>query len=268
MDAKKTGELIRAMRNEKNMTQQDLADILHVSAPAVSKYENGRGFPDISLLEPLSEALGITVSELLSGEREEIPDKQEEAVRDVIRQSALQKETARKKVHRWICAAICILVAVLLYIVVVNRPVRMTMIDCNETQAEYRLSSNRIAYTSYINENGKVRRITTHNFHRIPDETWHFILMWAHDDYGLTFITSITADQATPVSLDEDPVAGPMLPMNWIEEAELNHQEQIIGIDRDHSAEFPLEYYLENKDFHIIVTARRYGWSEHDPDYE
>ena len=50
------------------MTQEDLADRIYVSSKAVSKWETGQGFPDISLLEPLAQALGISVIELLSGE--------------------------------------------------------------------------------------------------------------------------------------------------------------------------------------------------------
>ena len=50
------------------MTQEELAERIHVSGKAVSKWETGQGFPDISLLEPLAKALGISVIELLSGE--------------------------------------------------------------------------------------------------------------------------------------------------------------------------------------------------------
>lgn len=63
-----TGETIKRLRKQKNMTQQDLADILGVSDKAVSKWETGKGLPDISLIEPISKALNISVIELLSGE--------------------------------------------------------------------------------------------------------------------------------------------------------------------------------------------------------
>ncbi len=67
MDNYVTGTTIRGLREAKGMTQEDLAEHIHVSAKAVSKWETGRGFPDISLLEPLAAALGISVIELLSG---------------------------------------------------------------------------------------------------------------------------------------------------------------------------------------------------------
>ena len=68
MDRYVTGAVIKRLREGKKMTQEDLADRIHVSSKAVSKWETGAGFPDISLLEPLAEALGISVIELLSGE--------------------------------------------------------------------------------------------------------------------------------------------------------------------------------------------------------
>ncbi|MBR3019333.1 MAG: helix-turn-helix domain-containing protein [Clostridia bacterium] len=67
MDHYVTGAVIKALREKQRMTQADLAAKLCVSDKAVSKWENGRGFPDISLIEPLAKALRISVPELLSG---------------------------------------------------------------------------------------------------------------------------------------------------------------------------------------------------------
>ena len=67
MDHYVTGATIRALREKYHMTQAELAAKLCVSDKAVSKWENGRGFPDVSLLEPLSGALHISVPELLCG---------------------------------------------------------------------------------------------------------------------------------------------------------------------------------------------------------
>lgn len=68
MDRYITGSVIRRLRESKNMTQEGLAQELHVSSKAISKWETGQGLPDISLLEPLAQALGISVIELFSGE--------------------------------------------------------------------------------------------------------------------------------------------------------------------------------------------------------
>ena len=71
MDAEKTGKLIRELRTEKALTQQELASALHVSQTAVSKWESGKSLPDISLLEPLSEVLGVSIADLVMGESAE-----------------------------------------------------------------------------------------------------------------------------------------------------------------------------------------------------
>ena len=62
-----TGGAIRALREKKGFTQKQLAERLMVSDKAVSKWETGRGLPDVTLLEPLAAVLGVSVAELLSG---------------------------------------------------------------------------------------------------------------------------------------------------------------------------------------------------------
>lgn len=71
MDQIKIGKFIAENRKLKNMTQSELAERLGVSDRTISKWETGRGIPELSLLEPLSEILDITVSELLKGEKVE-----------------------------------------------------------------------------------------------------------------------------------------------------------------------------------------------------
>ena len=65
MDSIRTGELIRALRMELGMTQQQLAQRLHVGDKAVSKWERGAGCPDVSLLPSLAEALGVGLDSLM-----------------------------------------------------------------------------------------------------------------------------------------------------------------------------------------------------------
>ena len=68
MDHYVTGAAIRSLREKHRMTQAELAEKLCVSDKAVSKWENGRGFPDVSLLESLSKVLHVSVPELLCGQ--------------------------------------------------------------------------------------------------------------------------------------------------------------------------------------------------------
>ena len=63
-----TGTTIRTLREKRGYTQKQLAEQLLVSDKAVSKWETGKGLPDISLLEPLAKALGVSIAELLRGE--------------------------------------------------------------------------------------------------------------------------------------------------------------------------------------------------------
>ena len=71
MEAKEFGRFIAGMRKEKKMTQAELAEKIHVTDKAVSRWERGLGFPDIQTIEPLAQALGISVLELMRSERQE-----------------------------------------------------------------------------------------------------------------------------------------------------------------------------------------------------
>lgn len=67
MDRYVTGAMIRRLREARGMTQPELAQKLFVSDKTVSKWETGRGLPDITLLEPLADALSVSVIELMAG---------------------------------------------------------------------------------------------------------------------------------------------------------------------------------------------------------
>lgn len=105
MNAQKTGSLIAAIRKEQNRTQQDLANELGVSSAAISKWERGIGFPDVSLIEPLAASLGITIAELFKGERIENGDanEYENLLSDVVKVSK-NEISMKKKISNWIIA--------------------------------------------------------------------------------------------------------------------------------------------------------------------
>ena len=67
MDAKKIGSYIAKKRKEQNMSQRELAQHLHITDKAISKWERGLSFPDITILIPLSELLNISLYDLLTG---------------------------------------------------------------------------------------------------------------------------------------------------------------------------------------------------------
>jgi len=68
MNSYVTGATIRGLRESRKLTQAELADRIGVSSKTVSKWETAKGLPDISLLQPLAQALGISVIELMNGE--------------------------------------------------------------------------------------------------------------------------------------------------------------------------------------------------------
>lgn len=96
MDAKATGGLIARRRKEQNWSQGDLAERLHVTDKAVSKWETGRGLPSVDLLEPLAEALDLTVSELLSG-RELTPEELPKAAEAQVMESMERERRMRRR---------------------------------------------------------------------------------------------------------------------------------------------------------------------------
>ena len=115
MDKKKIGKFISALRREKGMTQRELAERLHVSDRTISKWERGAGVPDASLMIGLSDLLGITVNELLTGERSADKNYTPEAKEEMKEAAAviIQHMKARQKVLRNKVIAVVLLIALL-----------------------------------------------------------------------------------------------------------------------------------------------------------
>ena len=122
MNAQKTGSLIAAIRKEQNRTQQDLANELGVSSAAISKWERGIGFPDVSLIEPLATSLGISIAELFKGERIENGDvnEYENLLSDVVKVSK-NEISKKKKISNWIIAITVAVLYLLISIITQKR---------------------------------------------------------------------------------------------------------------------------------------------------
>lgn len=84
MDQIKIGKFIAELRKSKNMTQEQLGEKLGVSFKTISKWENGRGMPELSTLRPLSEELEVSINEILSGERLNKQDYQEKLEENIV----------------------------------------------------------------------------------------------------------------------------------------------------------------------------------------
>lgn len=117
MDNIKTGAFIKALRTELGLTQRELAERLHITDRAVSKWERGLSAPGIDLLEPLAEALGVSVTELLRGRR--TPEAEQTAAADVLavldysRGEVTRKVSAVQKKYLGLLAGILVLLLLL-----------------------------------------------------------------------------------------------------------------------------------------------------------
>lgn len=118
MDNKKFGEFIAGLRKEKGYTQSQLAEILCVTDKAVSKWERGVGFPDIKLIEPLSEALGVSILEIMQSEKAVTADISKEnasdAIANVIDVVEYQRKIERKNIV--IGAGVTLILVMLLFL--------------------------------------------------------------------------------------------------------------------------------------------------------
>jgi len=121
VEQEKIGEFIAAQRKEKGMTQKQLGDALKISDKTVSKWECGKGLPDISIIMPLCELLNISVNELLSGEHlteDSYPEKAEENMMQLIQETENQKRDSTRRYYfrtaAWILGNLLILLALIM----------------------------------------------------------------------------------------------------------------------------------------------------------
>lgn len=106
MDQEKIGKFIYECRKNKNITQMELASKLLVSNRAVSKWENGLSMPDVALFNPLCEILGVSINELLAGEKNVNDDK--------ITLEAIKYYNGKTKRRRFIMTSIILLVGIIM----------------------------------------------------------------------------------------------------------------------------------------------------------
>ena len=101
MNQEKIGKFIACLRKEKKLTQEQLAQKLGVTSKSISRWENGKTMPDVSLFEPLCKELDITINELLSGEKideNEYQEKFEENVLNTINYANKKLDTSKNQI--------------------------------------------------------------------------------------------------------------------------------------------------------------------------
>lgn len=96
MDQNKSGKFIAKLRKEKNMTQEQLAEKMGVSINAVSRWERGLSFPDVSLYRKLCKELDINIEELINGEKDKSEEAKEKAIISTIKETNKIKNNSKK----------------------------------------------------------------------------------------------------------------------------------------------------------------------------
>ena len=109
MDQIRIGKFIAASRKSKGLTQRQLADALSISDKTISKWECGKGLPEVSLMLPLCAALELTVNDLLSGERVSEVDYQKKAERNMMNLMKENEENRKRMALSVITVAITVI---------------------------------------------------------------------------------------------------------------------------------------------------------------
>ena len=119
MDQIRIGKFIAESRKARNLTQRQLADALSISDKTISKWECGKGLPEVSLMLPLCAALDITVNDLLSGEKVSSADYQKKAEGNMINLMK-ENEENKKRMALSIITGVITVIAVCALIVIVS----------------------------------------------------------------------------------------------------------------------------------------------------
>lgn len=134
MDTAAIGAFIKQLRKEKELTQKELAEMLHITDRAVSKWERGLSAPDLALLEPLSEIFGVTISELILGQRDETKtvSTNETVIKELITFSynEIKDKFSFMKKKFYMKVLICFLSAITLFLLAVQINGNGFGIDC------------------------------------------------------------------------------------------------------------------------------------------
>ena len=125
MNQDKTGKFIAKCRKDKNMTQEQLAEKMGVSINAVSKWERGLSFPDVSLYKKLCDELNINIEELVNGEKDNSEKAKEKAIISTINETNKIKKNSKKLL--FILSAIFILIVLVL--IYYNRKLKVNLVN-------------------------------------------------------------------------------------------------------------------------------------------
>ena len=116
MDQQKIGRFLKELRKEKNLTQEQLAEILNVSGRSVSRWETGNNMPDLSVLVELSEFYNVDIKEIIDGERESenMNIEEKETIEKIVEYAETEKHQKAGKLNKYFVLGLTCIVIVLL----------------------------------------------------------------------------------------------------------------------------------------------------------
>lgn len=117
MNQLRIGKFIAKLRHEKDLTQEQFGSKIGVSGKTISRWENGNYMPDISLLDPISKELGVTISELLKGQRIEKEDLLDQSNKDILNLLKSKKKDKKRYIKFFIIGGILLLIGIVIAII-------------------------------------------------------------------------------------------------------------------------------------------------------
>ena len=157
MNQEKIGKLIAECRKNKKMTQQELAEKLGVSDRTVGNWENGRNMPDLSLFKPLCYELGISINDLMSGEKISKEHYQEKLEENIINLTVNNKKIFNRKliIFSFTLAFLLMIFIVAVYIYNffefdVKYDGRLMKCSFNDNVLTYKIIGNSVLNTNYV----------------------------------------------------------------------------------------------------------------------
>lgn len=147
MDQEKIGKFIAVLRKEHSLTQKELGQKLGVSDKTISKWETGRGLPEISIMKLLCETLSVSINELLSGERLDVSSYREKAEENLA--TLVYRRSYKKVVIHVAISAVLFLVAFLMFPLAAEKIVRPVTIPISLFWSILLIVSNFIAGIVY-----------------------------------------------------------------------------------------------------------------------
>ena len=179
MDQNKSGKFIAKLRKEKNMTQEQLAEKMGVSINAVSKWERGLSFPDVSLYKKLCKELSINIEELINGERDSSDEAKENAIISTIKEKNKIKKNSTKILILLLLTFTIIVIGLIYY----NKNLKVNLISDSDNLYDIAIDYLR-NYEFNNNPDSKLKDFNVfysyHGFGIEEKENYKYAYMWIY----------------------------------------------------------------------------------------